>query len=73
MHDYLERLEKLLISKDQDKLKNLQLEVGSAIDAYADLVESLKRQHFGFNKRCEELCLVRNMIQKQLKEKDDEC
>lgn len=69
MNDYLERLEKLLVSQDQDKLKVLGIEVKASIAAYADLVDSLKKQHYGFTRKLDELCLIRAMIEKQMKEK----
>lgn len=74
MNEYLERLEKLLISKDQEKLKSLLLEVKTSIDVYAELSDYLKRQHFSWNKRTEELCVIREMVTKQIKqmETDDE-
>ena len=72
MSDYLERLEKLLISKDQEKLKLLHLEVRTAVDANAHFADNLKKWHWGQNKVTEELCSIRDIISKQIIKGDDD-
>jgi hypothetical protein len=68
--DFLTQFEKLSESEDQDKLKRFKLEIDVTIDAYAEIADYLKKQHYRWNKNTEELCLLRNMIQKRLKESD---
>lgn len=72
MIDYLQQLEPLLISKDQVKLKQLLLEIKTSVEAYAYFTDQLKRMHFRWNRETEELCSIRDIVQKQLKEQIDD-
>jgi hypothetical protein len=69
--DFLTQFEKLSESEDQDKLKLFKIRIDVTIDAYAEIADYLKKQHYRWNRNTEELCLLRGMIQKKIKETSD--
>lgn len=68
MNDYLERFEKLLASPDQQRLQTLYLEVKTCVDTHAEFLDHLKWQNLKLSQKTEELCVIRDMVRKQLKE-----
>lgn len=72
MQHFLEKFEKLFESQDQAKMKMFQLEINATIESYAEITDHLKKQHFIWNKKTNELCSLRDMLLKQIKQKEND-
>lgn len=68
MEHYLEAFKALLGSGKHDKLRDLELEVNAAIEANARITDYLKKQHHAWNNKTNELCLLKDMIKKELED-----
>jgi len=62
MQIFLEKFKKIQDSEDDYQKAVFKAEIQAAIEAYAEVTDYLKKQHFIWNRKTNELCTIRDMI-----------